>query len=155
MNQFTPIEKELLDLLQNRFPLIATPYQELAEELGLSEEEVIEKVQALRQQGVIRRIGAILDAGKMGYYSTLCACQVPTEHLEAVAAIINALPGVTHNYQRQHRYNLWFTLSAPSSEAVVRELRQLEQQTGVKIVSMPATRNYKIDARFKMGDDYD
>lgn len=155
MSRLTQTEKELLDLLQNSFPLTAAPYHDLAEELGLSEDEVIQKVQALKQRGVIRRIGAILDAGKMGYYSTLCACRVPAQQLEEVAAIINALPGVTHNYQRQHRYNLWFTLTVPSTEDAVQVLRQVEQQTGVKIVPMPATRLYKIDARFKMGDDYE
>ncbi len=155
MSQRSPLEKKLLDLLQNSFPFTARPYREIALELGLSEDEVIERVQALQEQGVIRRIGAILDAGKLGYYSTLCACQVPEDRLEKVAALINELPGVTHNYQRWHRYNLWFTLSAPSEENAKLQLHQLEEKTGLKMVSMPALRRYKIDARFQMGDNND
>lgn len=155
MSRLTPLEKKLLDLLQDDFPLAAAPYREMAEGLGLPEDEVIARVQAFRRQGLIRRIGGILDAGKLGYYSTLCACRVPVHRLDAVAAVINALPGVTHNYQRQHHYNLWFTLSAASEGAAAEVLRQVEGQTGIEIVSMPATRRYKIDARFKIGDDYD
>lgn len=155
MAQLTSLEEKLLDLMQDCFPASDTPYQELADRLGLPEEKVIEIVQDLKKRGVIRRIGAILDARKMGYYSTLCACRVPDSDLENVAATINALPGVTHNYQRRHHYNLWFTLSVPSAGEATLELQQLKEQTGVEIISMPAVRRYKIDARFKMGDDYD
>ena len=155
MGSLTVLDKKLLDILQNRFPLSATPFQDLAEELGLAEEEVVENVRHLIEEGVIRRIGAIIDARTIGYHSTLCACQVPPGELEAVAAAVSALKGVTHNYQRDHRYNLWFTLSAPSAQASEQLLTELEEQTGVKMVAMPATRLYKIDARFEMSDDVD
>ena len=152
MSRLTDVQKQLLDMLQNRFPLSETPFLHLADELAVTEGEVIYNMRLLLEQGVIRRIGAIINARKIGYYSTLCACQVPPQDLEAVAKAVSALPAVTHNYSRDHRYNLWFTLSAPSEEAARQLLTALEEQTGVKMVSMPALRMYKIDARFEMSD---
>ena len=149
------MQKKLLDMLQTGFPISETPFLDLAVELGVTEEEVIDNVRNLLEQGVIRRIGAIIDARRIGYYSTLCACQVPPEDLETVAQAVGALPAVTHNYSRDHRYNLWFTLSAPSKQAAQQLLTKLEEQTGVKMVSMPATRLFKIDARFEMSGHVD
>lgn len=155
MKELEQQDRKLLDLLQNGFPISAAPYLEMAQELGLTEDEVISRVDFLKQQGIVRRIGAVLDARMMGYQSTLCACQVEPLDLEQVAAAVSALPGVTHNYQRDHRYNLWFTLTAPSAEALAQLLQDLQQRTGVKIVAMPATSLYKIDARFEVSDKND
>lgn len=155
MKELGRLDRQLLDLLQNRFPIKATPYLEMAQELGVSEDEVISRVHYLKQQGIVRRIGAVLDARMMGYHSTLVACQVEPHDLEQVAAAVSALPGVTHNYQRDHRYNLWFTLTAPSAKELTQLLQDLEQQTKVKMVAMPAARLYKIDARFEMSDSND
>lgn len=155
MKELEQLDRKILDLLQNRFPISATPYLEMAQELGLTEDEVISRVRILKQQGMVRRIGAVLDARMMGYQSTLCACQVELYDLEQVAATVSALPGVTHNYQRDHRYNLWFTLTAPSAQVLAQLLQDLQQRTGVKIVTMPAISLYKIDARFEMSDKND
>lgn len=150
MKQLDNHDRILLDYLQNHFPIKAAPFLDLAEQLGITEAEVISRVQDLKQRGVIRRIGAVLDARALGYHSTLCACRAEPGQLDRVAAAVSALPGVTHNYQRDHDYNLWFTVTAPTAEAVDELLQELQQETGVAMVAMPAVSIYKIDARFEM-----
>ena len=106
--QLDSIDKSLLDLLQNGFPLEAEPYRKIGSELGLSEDEAIAKTKALYKQNVIRFIGPIIDVKSLGFASALVAFQVPEKNLEQAANLINAYPGVSHNYQRNHQYSLWY-----------------------------------------------
>lgn len=145
-------DKVLLDLLQQDFPLSTRPFQDLADRLNTTEEKLLEKVEEFKTREVIRRIGGVIDAKKMGYYSTLCACQVEQADIDRVGHIINQIKGVTHNYVRGHRYNLWFTLTAPSRDEADRILRGLEKELGITVYAMPALKVYKIRAAFKMGE---
>jgi len=140
----------LLDLLQKKFPIDVQPYQVIAQKMQCSEEEIVKQIQAMKENGIIRRIGAILDAKNMGFYSTLCACEVPEARIEDVAAIINKQRGVTHNYLRDNQYNIWFTLTASSNEEVQSILKQLECDIRIKIISMPTTKVFKIKVSFEM-----
>ena len=138
--------------MQNQFPLTTRPYLELARMLNISESEVLKRVQTMKDNGIIRRIGAIFNSRQMGFYSTLCACRVEEEYIDEVTAIINAQKGVTHNYIRDHYYNVWFTLTAPSYEDAMAIIINIEQATGVKILTMPASKMYKIKVSLNMGD---
>ena len=140
----------MLDLLQKKFPIDVQPYQVIAQKMQCSEEEIVKQIQAMKENGIIRRIGAILDAKNMGFYSTLCACEVPEARIEDVAAIINKQRGVTHNYLRDNQYNIWFTLTASSNEEVQSILKQLECDIRIKIISMPTTKVFKIKVSFEM-----
>jgi len=152
MNNLDSLDRQLLNLMQNDFPLTTQPYLDMARKLDISEEEVLSRIQAMKQNGIIRRTGAILDSQKMGFYSTLCACRVEEERIDEVAAIINGQKGVTHNYVRDHYYNVWFTLTAPSYDEAMKIIRDMQQVARIKVLAMPAIKTYKIKVSLNMGD---
>jgi len=146
-------DREILDILQQEFPLAARPWAVIAEKTGLSEQEVVDRVGRLKEAGIIRRIGGVFDSRSLGFYSTLCAARVPEGDIDRVAGLINACSGVTHNYLRDDEYNLWFTLTAPSEIEAREYLTTIEEAAGITIVSLPATKVYKIQVTFAMGDE--
>ena len=152
MEQTQPdlIDKRLLDIIQTAFPLVSRPYAELGERLGISEDEAFARVRRMRESGLIRRLGANFQSAKLGFRSTLCAAKVPEEQLEQFLAEVNAIPGVTHNYLRNHSYNIWFTLIGPSWDEVCATLHELTRRTGIEVLNLPATRLYKIRVDFQM-----
>jgi siroheme decarboxylase len=143
-------DREILNILQKDFPLEAEPFKAVGKEVGLPEGEVLRRVRRLREEGVIRRIGAVFNPGKLGFASTLCAARVPESRAAAFVAAVNACPGVTHHYRRDHEYNYWFTFIAPSGEALESALAEIREKTGVEIRSLRATVTYKIDATFEL-----
>lgn len=145
------IDRKILNLIQSEFPLHPRPFEQLGRLLGLSEDQVLQRVRQMKLAGVIRRIGGSFDSRKLGFYSTLCAARVPQRDLERFNKVINSYPGVTHNYQRDHHYNIWFTLIGESQEAVERTLEEMAQKAGVgEIVSLPARRTFKIRVKFEL-----
>ena len=147
------IDRRILDIIQTDFPLAPRPYAVLGERLGVPEEDVFGRVRALREKKIIRRLGANFQSAKLGFGSTLCAAKVPEEKLEAFIDAVNAEPGVTHNYLRDHAYNVWFTLITASAEAREAVLTVLEERTGVSILNLPATKLFKIRVDFRMDDE--
>ena len=127
MNSLDETDRRLLNLLQQEFPLSVRPYEKIGQRLSISEEEVLQRVAAMRASGLIRRIGGVIDSRSLGFYSTLCALSVPEEKVHQVAEIINLIPGVTHNYLRDHKLNIWFTLTASSRDETRQILSDLEQ----------------------------
>ncbi len=111
-------DKKLLNRIQSDFPVESRPFQALGEELEISEDEVIERIKSLKEQKIIRRLGGVFDSKKLGYQSTLIAMRVPPEKIEETAQVVSAYDGVTHNYERQDVYNLWFTLICESQERI-------------------------------------
>ncbi|ADG82004.1 putative transcriptional regulator, AsnC family [Thermincola potens JR] len=147
------LDKQLLTLIQSNFPITPEPFKELALTLGTTEEDVISRLQKLKEEGIIRRIGGIFDSQKLGYFSTLCAIKVPEERIDEVAELINSYPGVTHNYLRQHEYNMWFTLIAPSSQAAEDILEEMRRRTGIKdLINLPAINFFKIKVNFNLNE---
>jgi len=141
-------DKRILSLLQTEFPVVARPFDALAERLGTEPAALVARVRRLAEGGVIRRIGPVFDSRRLGYTSTLAAARVPAERLAEVAARVSRLPGVTHNYERRGDYNLWFTLTAPSEKEIARTLDALRRETGIVFHSLPALAVYKIRAVF-------
>lgn len=143
--------KLLLRELQSNFPLTCRPYQKIAERLGLTEEQVLEKARAFQNKGIIRYIGIVFNPRKLGIVSSLVALSVPGKNLSQAANIINSYPQVTHNYLRRDKFNLWFTLSAPSKSRLLKLVREIKRKTGVKnALNLATLRVFKIDARFKV-----
>lgn len=143
-------EKILLSKLQRDFPLCLRPFQRLASELAMAEREVLKKTKELKKRGFIRYLGATLDLKKLGFASTLVAMRVPAFKLKSVVKIINRNPGVTHNYLRKGRYNLWFTLTVSRRE-ILPAIEALKAQTGIdEILNLPTKKVFKIDTRFKL-----
>jgi DNA-binding Lrp family transcriptional regulator len=143
------IDKKILNILQREFPLEEQPYLIVGQRCGISEEETIHRIQKMKDEGIIRRIGAVFDGAKLGRVSTLCAARVPEEKIENFVKIVNANKNVTHNYRRNHAYNIWFTVSAATAEELENFLKEVKEKTGVTdILDMRAVRTFKINASF-------
>jgi DNA-binding Lrp family transcriptional regulator len=144
-------DKKILNILQTRFPVVPEPFDAVGAELGISGDEVIERVMLLKEKGIIRRIGAVFNSRALGYASMLCAARVPEEKIRAFADVVNSYPGVTHNYRRSNEYNVWFTFIASDPEALERALDEIRKKTGVTdILSLQAVRTFKINATFEL-----
>ncbi len=140
-------ENELLYEMQHDFPLVQRPYREMGERLGVSEEAVLGMVQKLKEEQIIRQTSAIFDTKRLGYHSSLVAFQVPQEKIEEAARVINAHPGVSHNYLRNHDYNIWFTMAvAPDSHLGLEEtIEILKKQSGAEdAIILPTLKMFKI-----------
>lgn len=145
-------DRKILDIIQTGFPISPRPYAEIGRQLEITEEEAFNRVRAMRASGLIRRLGANFQSAGVGYVSTLCAAKVPPEKLEGFINRVNAIHGVTHNYERDHQYNIWFTLISPSRDDSERILEELRTQSGIEILNLPATRLYKIRVDFAMSE---
>ncbi len=142
-------DKYILNIIQTDFPIDAKPFTVLATKVGISENEVIKRVKKFKEKGFIRRMGAVFDTRKLGFASTLCAARVSSEKLRRFVEIVNSYPGVTHNYRRNHEYNVWFTFMASTEDDIKKALVEISEKTGIPdILNMPAKRNFKIDVSF-------
>lgn len=143
------IERQLVGLLQRDFPLVENPFLALAQKMGADESTVLGAIAGLKNEGIVRQISPVLDARRLGYQSTLVAMSVAPVVMAQAAEIIAAHPGVSHCYERDHRFNLWFTLSLPANKDEESEVANLWKQTGAEIAfSLPAIRLFKIGAYF-------
>ena len=147
-------DKQILTVIQADLPLEARPFDVLAERLNLEAADVVARVRRMAAAGLIRRVGPVFDSRSLGYVSTVAAATVPPERLREVADRVSLLPGVTHNYERRHAYNLWFTLTCASRQEEERTLEALRRDTGIlHIFSLPALAVYKIRVKFDLMED--
>lgn len=156
MARFTKKEERIINRIQQDIPLVSKPFGVIAGELGLDEREVLETIRSLKERRIVRNISAIFNAHRLGYHSSLIAFSVPEKRVTAAAEIINGHPGVSHNYLRNHDFNMWFTLSAESAELLTRTAATLARMCGA--ADHLILRNetlYKIGFMLKMGDDAD
>jgi len=142
-------EKELLQILQEKLPLEPRPFKKIAQNLGISEEEVISTLKELKKKGVIRHIGASVDTRRLGYFTCLCAVSLPEEKIN-VAYEIAELPEVTHAYLRRHELNFWFTTVTEDKEALLKLVKFLENKYGFKIYLFPSVKKFKVKAVFNL-----
>jgi siroheme decarboxylase len=142
-------DRELLNEIQAGFPVEPHPYAVIGERIGMGEHEVLSRIAKLKNEGIIRRMGASINSRRIGFVSTLCAARVPPEKFDSFVQTVNATPGVTHNYQREHEYNVWFTLIVASADEKLRIIENLSEITGVPILELPAKRIFKIRVDFK------
>ncbi|MSV24159.1 Lrp/AsnC family transcriptional regulator [Selenomonas sp. WCA-380-WT-3B 3/] len=151
MTELTSFDKSLLNLLQGNLPVCSHPFARLAEELGSDEDTVLSRLRELKRNGYLRRIGTFFNSGRLGYKGTLVALRVDPERLQDVAEAVNGYPGATHNYEREGRYNLWFTLLTPCAEMEKRILAEVEALPGVEdILNLKANKKYKINVQFNL-----
>ena len=151
MQKLDPTDSAILNRIQSNFPITSRPWLTVADELDLTEKEVLDRVARLKADGIIRRIGGNLVPGKLGFVSTLCAASVPDDKIDQFAEIVNSYPGVTHNYQRDNTYNVWFTFIAPSRDEIEKNLKQIAKDSGIDdILNLPATKVFKIRAEFEV-----
>ena len=143
--------KKILNTIQVDFPIASRPFKIIAKKLGITEEQLIKRVVKMKEEMLIRRIGGNFSPDKLGYYSTLCAAKVPEDKITTFTNEVNSYSGVTHNYKRDHKFNIWFTFIATSREIIQQNLDKISKATGVKnILNLPATKVFKISANFKL-----
>lgn len=140
-----------MNILQSDFPLVREPYRAIGERFDITETDVIERVKALKRKNVVRQIGAIFDTRRLGYTSTLVAMRFPDDALDRGAQILNAHPGISHNYARNGEFNLWFTLALPPGKDIASEVRKLTRLSGAETSRLlPTIRFFKIGVNFDM-----
>lgn len=144
-----PLHKRLLNDYQQDFPLSPTPYLDIAEQLGVSEDEVLNAFQALSEQQMISRIGPVIAPNSIGN-SALVAMAVPEVDLARVAELVSAYPEVNHNYERENRFNLWFVLIADSETHLQAVIADIETQTGYPAMLLPMLADYFINLGFEL-----
>ncbi|MBM3565123.1 MAG: Lrp/AsnC family transcriptional regulator [Alphaproteobacteria bacterium] len=139
----------LLDRFQRDFPLEPRPFRAVAEQMGISEDDALAAFARLKEAGALSRIGAVVTPHAAGH-STLAALAVPRDRLEDVAALVSAQPEVNHNYEREHRFNLWFVVTAADEAAVAGVLKRIEAATELAALDLPLTRSHHIDLGFPL-----
>ncbi len=143
------LEPDLLNDFQRDFPLCPRPFAEIAARLGATEDEVIAGFRALIDDGRASRIGGVVRTGTLGA-STLAAMAVPAERLDEVAALVGAYPEVNHNYEREHRLNLWFVVTAPDADRVAQVLDEISRRSGLSVHDLPMLDAYFLDLGFDL-----
>ena len=154
MSSLAESDKELLNEIQWTFPLVTRPFDAIAKKFDTTPEIIKEKLNNLKEIGVLRQLSAIFDTRKLGYTSSLVAMEIEHDKLDHVASQINRHPGVSHNYERDHQFNLWFTLAVPPGADLNSELEKFNVLNGIKKVRMlPTLQLFKIGVKLDMIDD--
>ncbi len=143
------LDKKMIDGFQRGVPLVERPYAAIAEKLGVSEDEVIEALKVLKENGALSRVGAVFKPNTVGH-STLAAMAVEPDRLEDVAAVVSNFDAVNHNYEREHRLNLWFVVTATDSQGVQQVIEDIEHMTGIKVLNLPMLEDYHLDLGFDL-----
>jgi len=139
----------MIDQFQRDLPLVERPYAAIAEKLGVSEEDVIEALKVLKENGTLSRVGAVFKPNTVGH-STLAAMAVGPERLEEVANLVSSFDAVNHNYEREHRLNLWFVVTAADGDGVGHVIEKIEHMTGIKVLNLPMLEDYHLDLGFDL-----
>jgi len=138
------IDRTILDRINKALPIAERPFKDVADSLGISEKELLDRIRKMISDGLIRRIGAVIDPRVIGWKSTLCAADIKPERLEEFSALVGGYDEVTHNYLRDGRPNCWFTIVAPSMERLLGIILEIEQKLGIEIYNLPARKVFKI-----------
>jgi DNA-binding Lrp family transcriptional regulator len=154
MASLDSLDKEILNEIQWSFPLVSEPYKDLADRFRLTTDEMKKRISNLKSIGVLRQLSAIFDTRKLGYKSSLVAMSIEPDRLDYIANQINRHPGVSHNYERNHEYNLWFTLATPPGTDLKTEVDKFSKLGGInKVRLLPTIKLFKIGVKLEMVDE--
>ena len=143
------IDRAIVNLLQDGIPVREHPFAEAAARLQLDESELLARLNALLDAGVLTRFGPMFDAERLGGAFTLCAMRVPQARFERVAGLVNAFDEVAHNYEREHELNMWFVIGAATRERVAAVIERIEEQTGIEVLDLPKHEEFRIHLRLE------
>jgi len=143
------IDRRIINSLQAGFPICDAPYQQVASQLGLTEQALIARLQALLDNGTLTRFGPLYHAELMGGALTLAAVKAPIEKFDEITGIINAFPEVAHNYARNHALNMWFVVATETPEQIHSVIAAIEQQTGLTVYNMPKINEYFVGLKLE------
>ena len=143
-------DRRIVNALQGGFPVCERPFARAAAGLGLTEDGLISRIARMLEAGALTRFGPMYNADRLGGAFTLCAMAVPAADFERVAAIVNAYPEVAHNYEREHRLNMWFVLAAARAERITEVAREIEGRTGCAVLRLPKLDEYFVELKFAL-----
>lgn len=147
------LDQTLLNLIQTEFPLVPRPFAALGERLGESEERVMQRYTRLKEARIIRQVSAIFDTRKLGYSSSLVATAAPPDRVDEAARVISQHPGVSHNYRRNHEFNIWWTIAVPPTESLQAHVNALHRLSGgLSTRVLPTLKLYKIGVDLDVTD---
>ncbi len=150
-DEFDTLDRKLMNILQSDFPLVREPFEEIGDRCNVDEDVVIDRITILKRKNVVRQIGAIFDTRRLGYSSTLVAMRFDEADLDRGAQILNAHPGISHNYARNGEFNLWFTLALPPGKDLYAEVEKLTRLSNAETArTLPTIRFFKIGVNFDM-----
>ncbi len=147
---FTDIERAIINRLQYGLPLTLTPYQDVADELGITEQQLLDQLKALLANGTLTRFGPMFHAGEMGGGLTLAAMRIPAEDYDRVTEQVNSFPEVAHNYRREHELNMWFVLATETPEGIADTIARIEALTGYPVYNMPKEQEFHVNLHFEI-----
>ncbi len=142
------IDRAIINALQDGFPICERPYAAAAETIGIDESELLQRIEAMREQNTISRFGPLFHAERLGGALTLAAMRIPPQELDRVAALVNAHAEVAHNYERAHTFNMWFVLATETEAGLLATIKAIETETGYPVYNMPKLEEYYLNLRF-------
>ncbi len=142
-------DRLLINSLQGNFPISDQPYLEVAQQLGISEDDLLSRLQTMLDNHTLTRFGPMYDIQKLGGSFSLCAIRVPAERFEEVTEIVNAFPEVAHNYERDHEFNMWYVLATESPEQIIQTNQAIAARTGLKVYNMPKIQEFFVGLHFQ------
>jgi DNA-binding Lrp family transcriptional regulator len=143
------IDKKIINALQEGFPICDAPYRQVAEQLGLTEQDLITRLKALLDNGTLTRFGPLYNAEQMGGALTLAAVKAPTERFDEISEIINSFSEVAHNYARNHELNMWFVIATQTPEQIRQTIDAIERLTGLAVYNMPKNKEYFVNLKLE------
>lgn len=143
------LDRKLINALQGDFPLVPEPYRQVAETLGLSEAELLRRLDAMLARRVLTRFGPMFQIERAGGAFVLAALRVPEAGFERVAALVNAFPEVAHNYRREHTLNMWFVLATATPSGIAETIAAIEAATGLTVFAFPKEREYFVEMKLR------
>jgi DNA-binding Lrp family transcriptional regulator len=150
MIELDALDRAIINRLQDGFPICEHPYAAVAEELGMGEQDLLERLEYLLYDRVLTRFGPMYHAERLGGGLSLAALKIPPEDFERVAGIVNLMPEVAHNYARDHALNMWFVLATETPEGQQKVIAEIERDTGYPVFNMPKTREYFVGLKFRV-----
>ena len=147
MPELDAVDRQIIAKMQGEFPLCERPYAAVAEVLGIPEGDLLSRLQRLLDTRVLTRFGPMMQVERMGGAFVLAALAVPEARYDAVAAMVNALPQVAHNYRREHAFNMWFVLATETPAGIAEAIARIEGDTGLKVRAFPKEREYFVEMK--------
>ncbi len=143
-------DKKIINHLQGGFPLCENPWDELQISLGIPAEEIIQRIQAMKDNGVISRFGPMYDAQRMGGGLTLAAMKVDPQEFDKVAEVVNSFAQVAHNYAREHELNMWFVIATEAPQQIEEVIDAIQIKTGLEVYNMPKQQEFFLGLKFEV-----
>ena len=149
MPELSAVDRKIIDSLQGEFPICDRPYAEVAERLGITEDQLLQRLECLLADKVLTRFGPMYQIERMGGAFVLAALAVPEDRYDEITALVNALPQVAHNYRREHALNMWFVLATETQAGIAEAVARIERDTGLPVYAFPKEREFFVEMKLE------